>query len=760
MASETLVRTELVAHPLRAQALAAPHDFVVNASFRTFNPGYDPQNKLYTMFPWLAGARVAVVIRDPKPGGAADVVILCETDSLGELRVPGTTDYPIIQNAAQYKDRRIHFEVQGPKGSAADMHSLKYSAEGTDHYFPIATWSTEGWLEPGPPPYPGSFPVPVGAKDLGKSRHFTVGGFVDLTLKFKRGNGQLGTYPENAQLKIVIGSGPTVDVALRRGGILRANIFEAKAGNPVEIRGYFHAEEITTERITEITGQVSVTPKIGPKQNLPFIKGELFGLSKIASAGEIQLFKVQGPIPFPDTMTDQPPRLVYKAYADNKEGTYQNLTTDQKSCVYYNWFLEFVGYRNLFVRAMSRLTSKSSINWLGVDPLTLVVDDGAGGASALGQTITAHLEFVLKPRDDVCIHEMAHAFASQYLLNNSSQIYFPWLTSSHRMASYSNEFFAFQEGFAQFFASMFMDPVDAYLLAPKGVWPKLFQFTSSAPGYYYRIELGFDDTQLIPFLTMENGIGLVVEGCFSAALTNIWRYLWSKRSTIHPTIERPWVQNLDGGGQLDGLSSGINPNGWLSDVDFQERLAEIVLNPIMDASAVAADSKIENRVSSRRVIDRIERRALAAPWPVIGWAPIKPLIEEFRCINEFFISTITPAGGSPTDVARWRANAREYHFPTSAGSPVVLSTGAETVLQLKGIRIPNGFGAKLRLASSDIAIGLGSRASEYEASVKFAAIDLSGVTVPDGLGPAPFDLLFESNGSPNESLLFKGVQVS
>jgi hypothetical protein len=757
MASETLTRPELVAHPLRTQALAGPHDFEVNASFRTFNPGYDPQNKAYTLFPWLVDARVALVIRDP--GGADDVVILCETDGVGELRLPGTTDYPVIQNAAQYKGRKIHFEVQGPKGSSDDMRSLKYSAEGSDHYFPIATWSTEGWLEPGPPPYPGSFPVPVGAKNLGENRHFTVGCFIDLALKFKRGNGKVGTYPENADLKAVVDSGATVDLVLRPGGILRANVFEAKAGKRIEIAGYFNAAEIKAESISSVTGDVSITPKTGPKQKIPFAKGEMFGLPMVPAASEIQLFKAQGPIPFPETLTDQPPRLVYKDYKDNKEGTYQNLTTNQKTCVYYNWFLEFIGYRNLFIRAMSSLTSRSTVEWTGVDPLTLFVDDGAGGAFATGQTITAHLEFVMKPRDDVCIHEMAHAFASQYLVNSSSRIYYPWETKEHHMASYSHEFFAFQEGFAQFVASMFMDPDEAYLLYPGFKWPNLIQFTSPAAGFYYYIEFGFDDTQPISFISMENGIGLAVEGGFSASLTNIWRYLWNQRSTIHHTIEQPWVQNLDGGGQLDGLTAGINPNGWLSNKDFQERFAAIVLDPIVDAATAPIGGKINNRVSTRRVIDRIGVRASTAPWPVIDWTEIKPLLADFRCLNDFYISTIAAPGAAAADVVRWRPDVREYHFPIGA-PPVVLATAGDTILQLEGIRITPSFGVKLRLGNSDIAVGQPNWTDQYRASVKFAAVNLVGVTIPVGAGPTPFDLLFESNSTPNETLLFKGVAVT
>ncbi len=764
MSSSTLARPELVPHLLRQVTVPGSPDFVVNAAFRTFNPGHDSAKGIAQFSP-LKGARVRLLGKPPSvttPGSQTPIDLDCFTDQYGELQLKGGSGPPVIQNVASRDGWIIHFEVLGPANpSTSDLTALSYPSGGTSKAFPISTWSTEGWTEPAG--NSGSIVLRPGMQNLGKKREFTVGCFIDVVLRFTRGDGNdKALFPENLPLKLLVDSTHSEDLVLRPGGILRANVFSAVRGKPIEIFGLFKADEIPGDasiaKITTVTADVTVTPKSGPEEKVSQVAGESFGLARTKSASMIALYTSQGPTPFPAKITDKGPRLAYAAYKLNKEDTYQNLTLDEKKCVLYNWFLEFIAYRNLFVRAMSFLVKKSkmSSSWQGVLPLTLTVDDQKGSAFNSGpQNITAHLEYILKPRDDVCIHEMAHGFAKQYLSNTSSLIYYPCELNDHHISSYSNEQFSFQEGFAQFMTGLFMDSKEVFLL-DKIAWPKLFKFQNDPNNEYrYKIEFGYDDTMIIPFTKMEESIGLAIEGCFTASLMNIWFHIWYKSPVKLPLTMKPYVQDRYHNGELDTAPFQSNFNAWLFDSDNQQRFAEFILNPVIEAAA--ATEKVNGRISTRRVLDQIEKAAAASTWSSGTWASLKPLVAAFRAVNDFYISTITPQGGNPTDVVRWVPDQLWYRFPEKA-PPVTLASaaGSSTTLALQGIRLPStGLSAKLLSGTTFLANGTMTVATEYDATVVFGPINTG--TLPKG--QPIFDLLFETNATPNKSMLFKGVVV-
>jgi len=725
---------ELIAHPLRTAALQEKIDCTVWARFRTFDRTLDPYNDPYRP---LAKARVELVCSN------GTLIVAGETDNDGELFASGSTTVrlvvPDVQDLAAFD---FHFVVLGPKGSSADLTAMTYKVGSAAESFPVAQWSTRGWQEP--EGHWGNFKLSRPAFPLDQSdpdqRAFTVGCYICPYLTYQRSSGETGFYPENMHLALVRNNSIVTPLAPPIDGQLCMTFFDVVPEDTVELRAYFQANAISGDQITPVNGKFTIW-----NAPTPFAPGETIGHPAINCAHQIRLFGDQLPL-LPATFLPASimtyatgtkiSKIQYKAAQVNLNKRYNNLHVDEKIAVAINWFVEFIAFRNLYMRAMKVLLSKSAkITWAGLVELDLNIDDIAGGAFATNQSstkksITAHLEYLLKPREDTALHELSHTFVYQYLNTLYARIYFPKFTSEHNFVSYSNEFFAFSEGFPQFLASLFMDPELAYLLA--STWPDLFKFqpppatpTSSPVDLLF----GYSMTA-VPTNLLEPGVGLVSETAFAAALTKLWiGEIWTGSGT------HTWIVDMIGNGDLDTASSTA-PNHWLLDSKVAERFSLLI-------DAVASSPLVEGRTSTRRIIDELEKATTASTsWP---WTAIKPSLDHFRVANEFFISSIQGPIGNACVVARSSATALAYgtYQATIASGQDNFARLKKTggTITLRGIRMPtgsaSGFAAKLKRGTAQIAAQVAA-ISEYEATAAFtgaalgAASGLYDLEVTDG----------------------------
>ena len=674
-------RPDLIDHPLRTAASMLPINCTLNINFRT----YDPEARATKP---LQFARVNLV---PSVGAA----YAGETDQYGDLHAPGSTTALVVPNLQNLPEGvEFHFEVVGPVFPAsADLTAMSYPVGNGSQFFPIAAWSTKGWKEPeghwGHFKLSGStFPA------LSSYLSFTVGCYVNVAVRYIRSTTCLPSpVPVNIQLSLVHNYTSKPAAVLKPGGILSDVFFDIVPDDRIEVHGMFQTAAIPADNITPIVGGVTVA-----NQTIGIVAGELFGFPVQQNVSSLNLYAEYA---FADStysamvQTPLSPRLEYTAYGTNLEAHYTHLDLNQKICLCYNWFMEFVARRNLYVRAMKYFFTCSSKTWTGLPAMIINIDDGPGGAVTLGDTITAHLEYILGPRDFVIPHELTHALFDHYFVNADSNIYYPTRTTSHFLWSYSNEFFAFQEGFPQFVAGLFMDPKDVFVLNSAlalfkyqslgGPWPVNFGKSPNEPQTYIATD------------KLEYGTGMALESAFAASLLNFWiTCLWEiwNINTAN-TNAQSWVQDLTGDGTLDPAAPN-SPNGWLVDVDIQNEFAVFIIDAVVAASAVDEWGSIAGRISTRRVIDQIQKRLTSnVTWQGISWLSSEVVFDDFWVRNEFYVSSITKQ--SETEYIIVRSSAVELEYAaidcdaapnTSSRKQIVISKTSTNSLILCGIRFP------------------------------------------------------------------------
>ena len=746
----------LFPHPLPTAERPTEFDLKLNAVFRVF----DPDSAGSDRFGRLQNATVKVFADN-------DLIFTGVTGTVGNLMVPNVSPAipPVIHNAHLLSTKEIHFEVLGP--GSGSLAGLQYN-DGGDRHFPIAKWSTKGWQEP--EGHLGTILID-GTTALapdGQYLAFTVGCFVDATLKFRRSDGRTAPYPANIELYHLVDAQPPPGspMTLRPGGRLRAHVFEAVWDKSIEIKAKYSASEIPADHtvplatipiITTVTGKATIDG--AESTDVP---GERIGFGTLSNARSIELYpremvaltNVPGVIQGSTTPN-------YSDYQNNLQGTYQSLCPDQKEAIFFNWFVELVAYRNLFIRVLTYLLYCSDkVSWTGAVAVTLNMDDGPGPVSATGTSvITAHLGTILEVRDDVYAHELTHAFFNQYITGRAdTSIYYPGPpTKSHYSQSYSNEFFAFFEGIADFMGALFVNTDRMFLLPARDYqpnetedWEKLIDFDSAPIPGKPQIRLGYTGLD-IEYDKREDWIGLAVEGAFSTAMVKLWDYIWNEAGSNRHDFQRRWVQSFKGDGTLEFGEN--DENIWLTDPQVQRAFGYFIIDPIFEAYEPIVGGRLAQRISTRRVVDRIEKRAGAPdrPWADANWSDISQFFTQRWAINRFYISTVQTSTSPECLVVRAEADNIVYRLPE--GSTFALINGVTNTITLRGIRIPNTLTVKLVRAGALQAQATVVVATEYDATATFNNLGAG----PPGL----YDLLFESNwqAPPGAPVLLKDIVV-
>jgi hypothetical protein len=326
MTSSAATRPDLVSHLVIAAASSMPYNGRISVKFRTFDPS-DTQ----TPYKPLKNARVDLVRSD---GGNA---LHGVTDNSGILRDAANPNASLVVDAPP-QDVLFHFEVLGPASdSNLDLRSMTYPDGGTCTPFPVPMWSTKGWQEP--EKHFGEFKLSGGGASGLKP--FTVGCCVNVPLRFVRGTSLSATFPENIALALVSTTPlpaavtTVTPLTVKPGGRLSAAILTVNPGDRVEVAGYLNAGAIVVDHITPVATILKTEGETRAS-----IGGELFGLGALPNASSIELYISQAAIPYPDTFClPDSPRLEYAAYRANRTDAYLNLSTQQKLCVCFNWFL-------------------------------------------------------------------------------------------------------------------------------------------------------------------------------------------------------------------------------------------------------------------------------------------------------------------------------------------------------------------------------------------------------------------------------------
>lgn len=721
MTSSDPIRPELVPHPLRVRAQNLPTDCEITASFRTFDP-------VDRVFAPLADVRVDLVRSSDgfRFHGA--------TDGNGDLyfTTPGTKlTVPDVHLLGEDVD--FHFEINGPAAPApasADLTYLCYPMGVLQpESFPISAWVTRGWREP--EGQWGHFRLASNRfPALPERRFFTVGCYMHAQLKFLRGTDCIAPYPENAVLSVV-GNGPDARVHIAPGGDAGAIFFPLVPGKPIGIQATLSATSILGDKISEVTGNL----KIGTDSIVTKIAGEKFAIPGILAANSIELynehnFTINALPPISPILPDE--TLQYQAYFQKKD-SYAVLSSEEKCAVVYNWFLEFVACRNLFSRTMNYLLACiPSPTWSGLQPHTLIMSDAEEGlASAFGSsTINAFLQYILNPLEGTCFHEMTHNLANSYFNNVNMHLHFPLDTNKHYTNSYSNEMFAFAEGFADFIATLFVDPRKVYskfALRLRCAWRHCLIYQAGSPLDAYPVVLGFSDE---PIIELEPSGGLALELAFSVGMATLWTdHIWPTRSPALGT-DLPWVVDRWGDGTL-GTDIAASANHWLLDSSIQNGFSDLF-------ALIRQSPKVLSRISTRRILDLLEARYTGNAMLLGSWADLK-------IINKFYVTWIQVDNGSGHMLARSNATSppefRTIGSSPQPGTPTVFvdswaefTRGSTTTVTIRGIRFPPDFTGEVRQTGTApliATIDFTALGGEYEATGTFNSTGLSTAVAYD-----------------------------
>lgn len=723
MTSSALPRADLEWHPACVAGTGTPFDCTITANFRT----YDPVN--FGDMP-IIGARVDLV---PTSG----TTYHGQTDQFGDLYALGSQNVKIVvPNADASID--YHFEVLGPVANPSqDLTHMTYPVGSTTKYFTTPKWSTDGWQEP--ELHWGTFKLSVPAFPPSK---FTVGCRMQVyTMRYLTARQGEGFFPENIKLNMIrttTSNSFTNALTIDQDSKISAVFFNVKPGDKVRIEGQLDTDAIALpDNISSISGSLKVNGQL--RDGAP---GEYFGFDALSCVDQIQLYKLQDFSP-----TRLPPHVVkglllydVAKLDQNVDCHYNELSTDMKFGICFNWFVEFVAARNIFIRTMNKLLTKcTKITWAGMPNLTLTIDDGYGGAAT---SDSQHQKFglgdILTGRVDACAHETAHAFAYQYFIpgNPDALQYFPQTTNGHYGSSYSNEFFAFQEGFAEIITWLFLEPSRRYgqNLAD---WHNLFSYQSPMPGPK-GVQFGCpaSPTTLMLDANLEPNAGIVIEFAFSAALASLWSdIIWP--AVAAPAGEFDYIQ--------DQFSNGAAPelglNTWLVNTDLQQKFATFIVD------AIAAAARVDGRMSTRRIVDEIQQRA-SQNGSAIPWASIDTRFARFRVSNAFYISTVKLGTGNLKLIVR--SSDTSFAYGTSDLSQFVFHRNAVSTLTLGGIRIPStGLVAKLVSGTTEVAATVAVQ-SDYAATAAF--------TIPTTAANGVYDLKFD-DGNAGIQLLPAAVKV-
>lgn len=714
----------LVPHPIVTAAANVPQDCTITVYFRTFNPGDGT-------FPPLANAPVTLVCSDPAKSVAG------KTDATGKLcgtGPPGTAF--VVPHIESLAAETFHFEV--------DLNGLSYADGPGSTPFPVAKWQTKGWQEP--EGHWGQFSLtgPLFPVDPNQSCWFTIGCYVNVPLIFMNDERVLAPYPANIELRLGPETSPSALLNIRPGGVLSDAIFTVPAGGTVGLLGYFKASAIPVDKIRRVIGGMVLGT-----DDYKCVPGEMFGLSKIPKAHTVCLYSTNSfstsllPALVPTSVNKN---VQYVAHVAYKANDYQAMPVNEILAVAFNWFIGFVADRNLFHRAIKiMLADAAQFLWSDLPNLTLRMERGSGGIYATsGQIIYCQLDFMLKPRRGSVFHESGHNLIEKYFPNVSTKIYFPNITTDHDMGTYSHEFFAFKEGFPEFIASMFVSAQVRFEVERNSSWKELFdfQFAGSTTSYkdYYRIKFGYYGG-LLTGVNLEPSAGMAIEGAFCAALRVLWEEHILSQHT--PAVVDSWIKDPNGDGTLD-----LTVNAWLLDTNVNKMLARL----IFDAVKEAANDAILGSISSRRVMDRIEKLISAnTSWTGIAVSDLASRFVEFRVISGFHVSSISNASIASSErlVSRSKSNSLEYRTADSTAVP--LSSGTGGTLKLKGVRFPTqslGMTVELVGGGTSSAVTI-TAASELDADANFSG----GGSIAQG----DYDLLVSAGGS--QQLIAGAVQV-
>jgi len=564
-------------HPLvlKAQALPSPGEF--HLRFAVWHPAHGTVPGAYVPIP----SATVRIVKDVNGSPVLLAGLSGTTDSDGVVHLSTADLSPLLD-----PDRNLHFEIdlQGKN------HHFDPTTNTGSNAFPMATWSTKGWrtvddLWAGG--YEGFWGAQVG--EAAAPAQFRIG--LDLTVELvwiHPITNQLHQLPPGVVVEVVVSTPSATEEHVRyvdAFGRISAVLYIDEMSEDSEIAIVVKAVAVNLDDPT--TGAVASFSDQYVGDASQFSD---YGAFASVSRMTYRYAALGAPRPL-----KSPSSHVYQIdiRQENPDFDQSIVNADLFAAQIYviQCFIEFINILNIW-------PLPTLISWNGGEGMKFAM--AASGGARTHRDLDRQCALTLFDdnillvgyehpefdRDATIFHEITHALLHLYTnsLADAEKLADNWL-GRHYSRSLSNEYFAYLEGMAEFFAGMFSTPEDIVYIYPSPIdvdnkGNPLFHwsgpFKSTEPGFMDYVYVG-DPDDLASGLYSSFGqprdeSGYKVEGAFATALYMIFNECVAGGSSANPvTFKRtngscdvlaanPWMDTAPNVGSFGSIFwTPLNP---------------------------------------------------------------------------------------------------------------------------------------------------------------------------------------------------------
>lgn len=691
MTSDTIVRPDLVDHLLRAEALKLNVDCELHVKFLVYDPsipGYKP----------LEQAKIDLVRSDGitmETGKTDNNGVLWET-----INAPNPNDPIVIKKINKLADGlTFHFNVVGDAVSGGNLASKVWY--GTKHY-PVASWSTEGWIEPDG--QSGTFrPNGTTMGEAGTEKVFRVGVAYCFDLKYLKRNNLETSFPYGLTISTLVNDQEKATQVTEFGKPITNVIFEIKPD-----------DDITFEMPLEIEEDSSIN-----QQSV-----------ELSIAGFPKNFLTIGTLlkPALDTAHNNRTEL-FMGDARLAPAPLSNAASD-KLCKAANFLVGFAEHYRRFSNVMHRLadgtvitTGNPGLAWEGLPFLRVEVDQSQVTESYCSprnpvngrypSTLTLFPSPAGFPSMPTSAHELGHAFMNWYYFDVNDIV----PGGDHFFHTAKSARFAYSEGFAEFISLLFATISDLHVTLTYYLWRTLFSANWADRPWDI-----VDDNGASVENMLTDDIGFKIEGAFAFGLYAVWVEL-VRGSPVVANGEGRHVLVEEDGGEVTGIK-----NAWLN-----AALKNRAKTYIWDAVRLAVGSSAQE--TSIDVLQKVTELGMNDP----NWHSVH---DTFLTLSLKFPLVVLTLGGFAVVSS---ANSSGDFVLSPQGSRIQCTAGqANTILLQAEYAAPNSTAALPGAANSSVVVA-------------FVSMKQSNITITAN-AVGTFDLAITSEGQTRT--IKHAIQVS
>lgn len=534
-------------------------------------------NQVAKAYEPLANTMVSVI----KTSAAAvtSTVVQAQTDLLGVVHLvhPDIAQFALV-------DRNLHFEID------LQTSQLFYDKEsGALAPFPMASWSTRGWSSTNGA-YLGHYDAFAGVSvgTAGSPAEFRVG--YDVHLACTRLDGLSGAempFPPYSHVKIYAHSDKSdaVDCVTGPDGFVHGILYDVV--NPMADMVYaeFQYASVRLEAGVVSRRAYFVFPADGQDSAIPSLaQDQAASLEIIGAPGD-----AANPVPW-IVVNSAKSDAIYILQCIEEAVAYLASTVIGEPL----WNQEPANELGPGLKLSFGTEEVSKTRWDAWPEkrIEIIFTRNSWDSNVVGP----------KPvqRQRTIFHELGHALNVLVSVNDQDQLNFsanPGPLGGHYSRSFSNKYFAFMEGFTEFFSALFVGPETIFALYPDTLHPEFanpeFRWSDPFAGFGYdpsapktaqpgALDYVIDASyafQRGPFGPASDQKGYLVEGAFATAL-----YLIANTHAAGRTDDEPvFIQRTDG----DCAILAANP--WLTSA-VQQSLSDLIWVPLKSLDDAAEES--------------------------------------------------------------------------------------------------------------------------------------------------------------------------